>query len=98
MVHQARSVTSGSTSGGAVPNPAHLVAGLVARLHGADGRVTVPGFYDDVRPLTEAERLAGPNVIRGGERGGQQIPGFDLGNSPAEYARDVSRRLVPGVY
>ena len=25
----------------------------------------------------------------GGERGGKQIPGFDLGNSPAEYTRDV---------
>ncbi len=28
-------------------------------------------------------------VQRGGERGGRQIPGFDLGNSPAEYRRDV---------
>ncbi len=41
--------------GGAVPNPAHLVARLVAALHDGDGRVTVPGFYDDVRPLTPAE-------------------------------------------
>ena len=44
--------------GGAVPNPAHLVADLVAKLHTADGRVTIPGFYDDVRPLTEAERTS----------------------------------------
>src|SRR5687768_1345809 len=44
--------------GGAVPNPAHLVAELVAKLHTADGRVTIPGFYDDVRPLTEAERTS----------------------------------------
>ncbi len=42
--------------GGAVPNAAHLVADLVARLHGVDGRVTVPGFYDDVRPLSDDER------------------------------------------
>ena len=41
--------------GGAVPNPAHLIARMVAGLHDADGRVAVPGFYDDVRPLTEAE-------------------------------------------
>ena len=41
--------------GGAVPNPAHLLARLVADLHDADGRVALPGFYDDVRPLTEAE-------------------------------------------
>lgn len=41
--------------GGAVPNPAHLAASLVAALHDADGRVTVPGFYDDVRALTPDE-------------------------------------------
>ena len=44
--------------GGSVPNPAHLVARLVAALHDADGRVAVPGFYDDVRPLTEAEEAS----------------------------------------
>ncbi|MDQ6798857.1 MAG: dipeptidase [Actinomycetota bacterium] len=41
--------------GGAVPNSAHLVAALVAALHDDDGRVTIPGFYDDVRPLSAAE-------------------------------------------
>ncbi|MGH9179386.1 MAG: dipeptidase [Acidimicrobiales bacterium] len=44
--------------GGSVPNPAHLVAELVAALHDDKGRVTVPGFYDDVRPLTEAEEAS----------------------------------------
>ena len=44
--------------GGSVPNPAHLLAGIVAALHDADGRVAVPGFYDDVRPLTEAEEAS----------------------------------------
>ena len=44
--------------GGAVPNPAHLLARLVAGLHDEQGRVTIPGFYDDVRPLTEAEQAS----------------------------------------
>jgi acetylornithine deacetylase/succinyl-diaminopimelate desuccinylase-like protein len=44
--------------GGAVPNPAHLLAELVAALHDDKGRVTLPGFYDDVRPLTEAEEAS----------------------------------------
>jgi acetylornithine deacetylase/succinyl-diaminopimelate desuccinylase-like protein len=44
--------------GGAVPNPAHLVARLVAGLHDDHGRVAVPGFYDDVRPLTAAEEAS----------------------------------------
>lgn len=42
--------------GGSVPNAAHMAASLVASLHDADGRVALPGFYDDVRPLTEAEQ------------------------------------------
>jgi acetylornithine deacetylase/succinyl-diaminopimelate desuccinylase-like protein len=41
--------------GGAVPNPAHHLARLVADLHDDEGRVTLPGFYDGVRPLTDAE-------------------------------------------
>ena len=44
--------------GGSVPNPAHLVAELVASLHDDKGRVAIPGFYDDVRPLTEAEETS----------------------------------------
>ena len=32
---------------------------------------------------------AGTPILRGGERAGKQIPGFDLGNSPAEYSREV---------
>jgi acetylornithine deacetylase/succinyl-diaminopimelate desuccinylase-like protein len=41
--------------GGTVPNAAHVAAGLVAGLHDAGSRVSLPGFYDRVRPLTGAE-------------------------------------------
>ena len=44
--------------GGAVANPANVLARLVAGLIDRDGRVTIPGFYDDVRELTPAEREA----------------------------------------
>jgi acetylornithine deacetylase/succinyl-diaminopimelate desuccinylase-like protein len=37
--------------GGAVLNPLNALARLTAALHDDEGRVTVPGFYDDVRPL-----------------------------------------------
>jgi acetylornithine deacetylase/succinyl-diaminopimelate desuccinylase-like protein len=50
-----RDLHSGSFGGG-VPNPLHVMASLLAGLHDDDGRVTVPGFYDDVLPLSEAER------------------------------------------
>ena len=42
--------------GGAVPNPATAIARLVGALHDADGRVQVPGFYEDVVELTAEER------------------------------------------
>ena len=44
--------------GGAVHNPANALAEIIASLKGADGRVRIPGFYDDVVPLTPAEREA----------------------------------------
>jgi len=50
-----RDLHSGSFGGG-VPNPAHALAAVLAGLHDADGRITLPGFYDDVVPLTEDER------------------------------------------
>jgi acetylornithine deacetylase/succinyl-diaminopimelate desuccinylase-like protein len=50
-----RDLHSGSF-GGAVPNPLQVMAGLLAGLHDADGRVMVPGFYDKVLPLSDAER------------------------------------------
>jgi acetylornithine deacetylase/succinyl-diaminopimelate desuccinylase-like protein len=42
--------------GGAVPNPANTLCELLATLHDRDGRVNIPGFYDDVVPLADAER------------------------------------------
>jgi acetylornithine deacetylase/succinyl-diaminopimelate desuccinylase-like protein len=42
--------------GGAVPNPANVLGELIASLHDADGRVNIPGFYDDVLELSDAER------------------------------------------
>ncbi|MAT68103.1 MAG: peptidase M20 [Planctomycetaceae bacterium] len=42
--------------GGSVANPAIALAKMLAGLIDADGRVTIPGFYDDVAPLTDAER------------------------------------------
>jgi acetylornithine deacetylase/succinyl-diaminopimelate desuccinylase-like protein len=44
------------TYGGAVHNPLQALAEIIAQLHTPDRRVTVPGFYDDVLPLSESER------------------------------------------
>ena len=42
--------------GGSVPNPSHHISRLVASLHDSEGRIAIPGFYEDVRPLSDAER------------------------------------------
>ncbi len=42
--------------GGAVANPVNALAHIVAALKGPDGRILVPGFYDDVVPLDEGGR------------------------------------------
>ncbi|MFI5255250.1 MAG: dipeptidase, partial [Candidatus Limnocylindrales bacterium] len=42
--------------GGSVRNPAHVLAEIIAGLHDREGRVDVPGFYDDVRLPTVKER------------------------------------------
>lgn len=70
--------------GGAVANPVNALAALIAAMHGADGRVALPGFYDDVLPLSDRERAEwaglpwdeaeyarslGLDVLGGGEKG-----------------------------
>ena len=42
--------------GGAVDNPANALSRIIADLHDGDHRITIPGFYDDVRDLTPEER------------------------------------------
>ena len=44
--------------GGTVPNAARIVASLAASLHDGRNRVTIPGFYDRVAPLSEAEQAS----------------------------------------
>jgi acetylornithine deacetylase/succinyl-diaminopimelate desuccinylase-like protein len=42
--------------GGAVANPANVLAHVIAQLKDRSGTIKIPGFYDDVRPLREEER------------------------------------------
>jgi succinyl-diaminopimelate desuccinylase len=42
--------------GGAVDNPAMALSQLLGKLRDKNGRVAIPGFYDDVAPLSTYER------------------------------------------
>ena len=44
--------------GGSVHNPIQALSEMIASLHDRNGKVTIKGFYDDVRPLTKTERAA----------------------------------------
>jgi len=46
------------TFGGGVTNPANALCRMLASLVDGDGRIQVPGFYDDVVPLAKQEREA----------------------------------------
>ncbi|MFZ5828488.1 MAG: peptidase dimerization domain-containing protein, partial [Planctomycetota bacterium] len=55
LVGPNRDLHSG-TFGGAVTNPATALVRILAELKDSDGRIQIPGFYDDVLPLTDEER------------------------------------------
>jgi acetylornithine deacetylase/succinyl-diaminopimelate desuccinylase-like protein len=42
--------------GGAVANPANVLAKMIASLHDENNHITIPGFYDDVMELSAEER------------------------------------------
>ncbi len=42
--------------GGSIENPAMALCKLIAQLRDGQGRINIPGFYDDVTPLTAYER------------------------------------------
>ncbi len=44
------------TFGGGVRNPINALASMIAGLHDDGGHITIPGFYDAVRPISAAER------------------------------------------
>lgn len=43
--------------GGTILNPIHALVEILASLHDEEGRITVDGFYHDVRPVSDEERL-----------------------------------------
>jgi len=93
-----RDVHSGAF-GGAIRNPAHVLAELIASLHDGAGRVSIAGFYRDVRPPGR-DRFEGQPVARiitaqllaqGGPRIAFGEPGFSTYERTAQRpALDVN--------
>jgi acetylornithine deacetylase/succinyl-diaminopimelate desuccinylase-like protein len=43
--------------GGAVANPINILAKMIASMHDENNHITIPGFYDDILNLSDAERV-----------------------------------------
>jgi acetylornithine deacetylase/succinyl-diaminopimelate desuccinylase-like protein len=76
------------------PNPIALMTALLASLRDADGRILVPGFDADVRPVSASERAAmaavpDPDATLRDE--------LQLGGSEAGNARLIERLLLPAI-
>ncbi len=96
-----RDLHSGSY-GGLARNPIHVLARILAGLHDDRGRVTVPGFYDDVDDLPETLRqqwqgLAFDHAAYLGEVG-LSVPAGEVDRTPLErlWARPTAE--VNGVW
>jgi acetylornithine deacetylase/succinyl-diaminopimelate desuccinylase-like protein len=88
-----RSLHSGHY-GNWAPNPALLLAHLLAGLRDADGRILVGGFYDDVRPPSDAEKAA---LARIPDQDAALREALALAASEAGNARLAERVLLPAL-
>ena len=61
VIHAADRDLHSGFYGSAAANPNHVLARIIADLRDADGRITLPGFYDGVPELPERCARAGPS-------------------------------------
>jgi acetylornithine deacetylase/succinyl-diaminopimelate desuccinylase-like protein len=80
--------------GGVVANPANVLVAMLASLHDEHGRITIPGFYDRVRPLTDSDRAAYAAVPFDAEEMREQIgvPALWSGEQGFDHAQRLSAR------
>lgn len=76
--------------GGAAVNPINALCKIVAELHDAEGRVQIPGFYDEVREVPAAELEAWRNI---GFDERAFLAGAGLTVSQGEAGRSVLERV-----
>jgi len=76
------------------PNPAVLLAHIVADLRDPDGQILIPGFYDDVRPVTAAEQAA---LERFPDPDAELRDSLALAATEAGNARLAERVLLPAL-
>lgn len=76
------------------PNPAALLTNLLALMRDPDGKILIPGFYDDVRPPSPEEKTAIENAPRVDE---ELRRSFGLGWTEAGNGRLEERIMLPAL-
>jgi len=88
--------------GGVVGNPANILCQVIAAMHDERGRVTLPGFYDAVREITETERAdlsqLGLDEAYYQEMSGVPALGGEAGYTPVERVGARPTLDVNGLY
>ncbi|MGR7996663.1 MULTISPECIES: dipeptidase [unclassified Xanthobacter] len=101
-IHGANRDLHSGLYGGAAANPIHLLSRILADAHDADGRVAIPGFYDEVREMPEAvrERWRSLNLSAEGFLGpvGLSIPVGERDRMLIEQIQSRPTFEVNGIY
>lgn len=95
LIQTAKHDLHSGTFGGVAENPTILLARLIAKLKGEDGKISIPGFYDDVQiPKKDELKKIRKNLknakelIREGEL-------FGLGGGEGKYALNERKWIRP---
>ena len=76
------------------PNPAAMLASLLASMRDADGKILITGFLDDVKPITDADRRAIANVP---DNDADLRAALMLGSTEGGGARLAERIMLPAL-
>lgn len=101
-LHAANRDLHSGAYGGLARNPLHVMAALLAGLHDAQGRVTIPGFYDDVDELPDTLRqqwqgLAFDHAAYLGDVG-LSVPAGEVDRTPLEILWSRPTAEVNGMW
>lgn len=76
------------------PNPASLLASLLASMRDTDGKILIAGFHDDVKPITDADRRA---IIGVPDNDAELRHALTLGSTEGGGARLSERIMLPAL-
>ena len=81
--------------GGAVANPINALCAMIASLHDERGRITIPGFYEQVEELSAAERAAMAEAPFDPEAYKRDLEIDAIGGGEADYTPNERTSIRP---